>query len=61
LKRRLREIGRREILPRLEAEGLTLDLLIRARAEAYTAGYRELRDELAEVIEEICSGPRSWR
>jgi len=60
LKRRLREIGRREILPRLEAEGLTLDLLIRARAEAYTAGYRELRDELAEVIEEICSGPRSW-
>jgi len=60
LKRRLREIGRREVLPRLKAEGLALDLLVRARREAYTAGYRELRDELAEVIEEICSGPRSW-
>jgi len=60
LKRRLREIGRREILPRLQAEGLTLNLLIRTRREAYTAGYRELSDELAEVIEEICSGPPSW-
>jgi RNase P protein component len=61
VKRRLREIGRLEILPRLRAEGLSLDLLIRARGEAYGAGYQELCDELIEMIEELCSGPSSWR
>jgi ribonuclease P protein component len=35
LKRRLREICRRELLPRFKDEGLHLDLLIRARKEAY--------------------------
>lgn len=42
LKRRLREIGRRAILPELPP----LDLVIRARPEAYEAGFAELDDEL---------------
>ncbi len=55
LKRRLREIGRREILPRLEAEGRHLDILLRARRSAYDAGFTELRSELSIVTEELCS------
>jgi ribonuclease P protein component len=61
VKRRLREVGRQEILSRLRASGVSLDLLIRARREAYGVGYRELRKELTEMIEELCSGPSSWR
>lgn len=60
VKRRLREIGRREVLPRLREAGLRGDILIRARPAAYGVGYEELRDELAEMIEELCSGPSSW-
>lgn len=59
LKRRLREIGRREILPRMRMESLALDLLIRTRPEAYETGYQQLRRELVEVIEELCSGRSS--
>ena len=61
VKRRLREIGRRDVLPRLRAGTLSFDLLIRARKEAYEAGYNELRSEIKEMIEELCSGPHSWR
>jgi ribonuclease P protein component len=61
VKRRLREIGRRDVLPRLRAQELSFDLLIRARKEAYEAGYQELRRELREVVEELCSGQSSWR
>ncbi len=55
LKRRLREIGRLEVLPRLRESGLEIDVLIRARREAYTASYRVLRRELVEATEAICS------
>jgi ribonuclease P protein component len=61
VKRRLRELSRRELLPRLREEGVPLDLLIRARREAYEASYRQLRIELLEVTEELCSGRFSWR
>ena len=61
VKRRLREVGRREILPRLREEGVHLDLLIRARREAYKASYQQLSSELLEVTEELCSGRHSWR
>ncbi len=61
VKRRLREVSRRELLPRLREEGICLDLLIRARREAYEASYRQLRRELLEVTEELCSGRFSWR
>ncbi len=46
VKRRLREILRREVLPRLEDAGLVLDVLVRARREAYDARFADLREEL---------------
>ncbi len=61
LKRRLREISRRDLLPRFREEDLHVDLLIRARREAYESTYRQLERELVGVVEEICSGPFSWR
>ena len=61
VKRRLREIARREILPRMRDAGAHLDLLVRARKEAYEASFRRLREELLEVTEELCSGRSSWR
>jgi len=61
VKRRLRELSRRELLPRFREEGVNLDLLVRARREAYQASYRQLRLELLEVTEELCSGRFSWR
>lgn len=55
LKRRLREIGRTAILPVLDRSGLSLDVMIRARPEAYSASFAELRDELERIVEGICS------
>ena len=50
-----------EALDRLAEEGLHLDLLIRARKEAYEASFRQLKRGLLEVTEELCSGRLSWR
>lgn len=50
LRRRLREIGRTELLPRLEGMNRNVDLLVRARREAYGAGFEELRDELVSLV-----------
>ncbi len=61
VKRRLREVGRREVLPRLRAAGMAVDVLVRVRKEAYETTYRQLRQELVGVTEELCSGPFSWR
>jgi ribonuclease P protein component len=55
LKRRLRELGRTEVLPQLEGAPMPWDILIRARREAYGAGFEELREELAEVTRGLCS------
>jgi ribonuclease P protein component len=44
LRRRLREIARRSLLPRLP----TIDLVVRSRAEAYRAGRRELQADLEQ-------------
>ena len=54
LKRRLREIGRREVLPRLRSTGVVVDLLVRARREAYQVGFEDLRRELVEWVD------RTW-
>jgi ribonuclease P protein component len=56
VKRRLREIARREILPRFREAGVRLDLLVWARRDAYETSYRQLRIELLEVTGELCSG-----
>jgi ribonuclease P protein component len=61
LKRRIRELGRREVLPRLREARRFGDILIRARREAYGAGYGQLRRELIQIAEELCSGLSSWR
>ena len=55
LKRRLREIGRRRVLTRLESEGLAADVLIRARPAAYAAPFAELEDAVCRVVEVLCS------
>ena len=49
LKRRLREIGRREVLPRLAEAGV--DVLVRAKRTAYGVEYDVLRRELLETLE----------
>jgi ribonuclease P protein component len=46
LKRRLREVMRAEIMPRMQAAGWTQDVLVRARREAYVATFPQLRAEL---------------
>ena len=51
VKRRLREVLRLEILPRLDAAQLPVDVLVRARPEAYGATYAMLRDELVRWVE----------
>lgn len=51
LKRRLREILRRVVLPRLTAERRNVDILVRARPEAYAAAFAELKTELERWLE----------
>jgi len=55
LKRRLREIGRRQVLPGLDASGGPMDVVIRARARAYVADFAALSREVAEAVEGLCS------
>lgn len=55
LKRRLREIMRTELLPRLATPDAGLDVLVRARRDAYEAAFAELRTELLEWWERLCS------
>jgi ribonuclease P protein component len=51
LKRRLREVLRREVLPRLRNRPVAADVLVRARREAYDAGFDALREELITWVE----------
>lgn len=53
LKRRLREIGRRRVLPALAVRGSTVDVLIRARREGYEAGFDELTQEVMDAVEAL--------
>lgn len=52
LKRRLRELGRTLLLPRLREAERPLDVLLRTRAEAYDASWDELRQQLQRWLEE---------
>ncbi len=52
MKRRLREALRREVLPRLDAAGATIDVMVRARREAYDTSYAHLSGELIGWLEE---------
>ena len=51
LKRRLREVLRLEVLPRLADHDVQVDMLVRARREAYNATFEQLHDELTEFVE----------
>ena len=51
LKRRLREIGRRRVLPWLDEQGALTDVLIRARPSAYEAEFEGLSGEVLEAVE----------
>lgn len=55
VKRRLREIGRRRVIPRLDAAGRCGDVLIRARRPAYEAGFEALARDVEEAVEALCS------
>jgi ribonuclease P protein component len=55
VKRRLREVLRLVVLPRLDSAGRPLDVVVRARREAYDAGWAELRAELEGWVERRCS------
>lgn len=55
LKRRLREIGRRQVLPELDQAGMQADVLIRARGRAYGADFESLAREVREAVEGLCS------
>jgi ribonuclease P protein component len=55
LKRRMKEIARIDLLPILPIGSGSLDLLLRARPEAYDASFNELRAELLDVRESLCS------
>ncbi len=55
LKRRLRDIGRRRVLPRLDGAGVRADVLIRARRPAYAVTYETLVQEVSGVVEAMCS------
>ena len=53
LRRRLREIGRLEVLPRLGTLAHPLDFLVRVRREAYGVTYWQLRNQLVKLTEEL--------
>jgi ribonuclease P protein component len=53
LKRRLREIGRRVILPAAAARARSVDILIRARRRGYDAGFDELMQEVMDAVEAL--------
>ena len=58
LKRRLREVLRLEVLPRLRDRNLAVDVLVRARREAYNATYAQLQQELIDLLESRWSHAR---
>ncbi len=58
LKRRLREVLRVEVLPRLRDRNLAVDFLVRARREAYNATYAQLQQELIDLLEQRWSHER---
>lgn len=55
VKRRLREVGRRIILPWLDGRGLRVDVLVRARRSAYDASFATLAAEVTNAVEGLWS------
>lgn len=60
LKRRMREIARLHVLPHLDLADAHVDVLMRARREAYQADFEQLRDEIIRWLDRRWPpGPRS--
>lgn len=55
LKRRLREICRRRVLPDLDVAGVSFDVLIRAKRSAYDMDFVGLESEVIKAVEDLCS------
>jgi ribonuclease P protein component len=55
VRRRLRELGRTEVLPRLVKADHPVDVLVRARPGAYSATFSDLQAELVRLTERLCS------
>ena len=55
LKRRLREICRRRVLPGLDVAGVSYDVLIRAKRSAYETDFAGLESEVIKAVEDLCS------
>jgi ribonuclease P protein component len=55
LKRRIREVGRRTVLPEAARRGLAVDVLVRARGEAYGTGFGDLEGGIREAVEALWS------
>ena len=51
LKRRLREVLRKDVLPKLREREMPVDILVRARREAYLATFTQLQDELIALVD----------
>lgn len=51
LKRRLREIVRKDLIPRLQRGDVVLDIIVRARRNAYGVPYEDLRAELIQLAD----------
>jgi ribonuclease P protein component len=56
LKRRLKELARTGVLPSLWSQGRAVDVLVRARPNAYDTTFAALSEEIGGVTESICSG-----
>ncbi len=57
VRRRLREIARRDLLPRAFHAGVALDLILKAKPSAYGRSLGKLRAAIAGRLEELCSAP----
>lgn len=55
VKRRLKEIARVGLMPRLKKDNKRLDVLIRARRQAYGRRFSALDGEAKSALEKICS------
>lgn len=55
LKRRIREVGRQEVLPTLRTCGRPRDVLVRARPGAYALSFEGIRREIRSTTEWLCS------
>jgi ribonuclease P protein component len=53
LKRRLRELGRTLLLPGLRERARPLDVMLRARPEAYGATWEQLQEQVRKLMEEL--------